>query len=107
MTIVFFENSFFQCKLSQVPSQWLDLGCCRTIKSWVARILRYQSLCGPRACPDQHAKQYREEGKSALTSNLLVTNSIQRGRTQYAGPPPFDRQQKQALRDAFVRDRNA
>jgi len=48
-----------------------------------------------------------DSGKSALAGNLLVTSSIQHGKTQYAGAPTFDRQQQQALRDAFITDGNA
>jgi peptidoglycan/xylan/chitin deacetylase (PgdA/CDA1 family) len=47
------------------------------------------------------------DGKSALAGNLLVTSSIQHGRTEYAGAPSFDKQQQQALRDAFITDGNA
>jgi len=48
-----------------------------------------------------------ENGKSALAVNLLVTSSIQHGHTQFAGAPAFDKQQQQALRDAFITDGNA
>jgi peptidoglycan/xylan/chitin deacetylase (PgdA/CDA1 family)/membrane-associated phospholipid phosphatase len=48
-----------------------------------------------------------QTGKSALAGNLAVTNSIQHGITQYAGAPAFDKQQQQALRDAFITDGNA
>jgi hypothetical protein len=48
-----------------------------------------------------------ENGKSALASNLLVTSSIQHGRTQFAGAPAFDKQQQQALREALITDGNA
>jgi peptidoglycan/xylan/chitin deacetylase (PgdA/CDA1 family) len=48
-----------------------------------------------------------ESGKSALAGNLQVTGSIQNGHTQYAGAPAFDKQQQQALRDAFMTDGNA
>jgi hypothetical protein len=48
-----------------------------------------------------------ENGKSALAGNLLVTSSIQHGRTQFADGPAFDKQQQQALQDAFVTDGNA
>jgi peptidoglycan/xylan/chitin deacetylase (PgdA/CDA1 family) len=48
-----------------------------------------------------------DDGKSALAGNLLVTSSIQHGRTQFAGAPAFEQQQQQALRDAFITDGNA
>jgi peptidoglycan/xylan/chitin deacetylase (PgdA/CDA1 family) len=48
-----------------------------------------------------------ENGKSALVRNLLVTSSIQHGQFQFAGLPAFDKQQQQALRDAFITDGNA
>jgi peptidoglycan/xylan/chitin deacetylase (PgdA/CDA1 family) len=48
-----------------------------------------------------------QTGKSALAGNLAVTSSIQQGKTQYAGAPAFDKQQQQALRDAFITDGNA
>jgi peptidoglycan/xylan/chitin deacetylase (PgdA/CDA1 family) len=46
-------------------------------------------------------------GKSALAGNLLVTSTIQHGRTSYAGAPALDKQQQQALRDALITDGNA
>jgi peptidoglycan/xylan/chitin deacetylase (PgdA/CDA1 family) len=48
-----------------------------------------------------------ENGKSALARNLLVTSSIQHGRTKFAGATAFDKQQQQALRDALIADGNA
>jgi peptidoglycan/xylan/chitin deacetylase (PgdA/CDA1 family) len=48
-----------------------------------------------------------ESGKSALAGNLLVTSSIQHGLSEYAGAPAFEKQQQQALRDAFITDGNA
>jgi peptidoglycan/xylan/chitin deacetylase (PgdA/CDA1 family) len=48
-----------------------------------------------------------ENGKSALAGNLQVTSSIQHGQTRYAGTAEFDKQQQQALRDAFIADGNA
>jgi peptidoglycan/xylan/chitin deacetylase (PgdA/CDA1 family) len=48
-----------------------------------------------------------EHGKSALAGNLLVTRAIQHGHTEFAGAPAFDKQQQQALRDAFITDGNA
>jgi hypothetical protein len=48
-----------------------------------------------------------ESGKSALAGNLLVTSTIQHGRTSFAGAPTLDKQQQQALRDALITDGNA
>jgi peptidoglycan/xylan/chitin deacetylase (PgdA/CDA1 family) len=48
-----------------------------------------------------------ESGKSALAGNLLVTSSIQHGLSEYAGAQAFEKQQQQALRDAFITDGNA
>jgi peptidoglycan/xylan/chitin deacetylase (PgdA/CDA1 family) len=48
-----------------------------------------------------------DNGKSALAGNLQVTSSIQHGQIRYAGTAEFDRQQQQALRDAFITDGNA
>jgi hypothetical protein len=45
-------------------------------------------------------------GKSALAANLAVTGEIQRGTSAQPTLLPFPEQQQQALRDAFITDRN-